>query len=232
VNPEKCTFGVPQGELLGYIIIECVIEANPSKILAITKMVLVLSCFVSWLGERGLPLYKLLKKFDFFHWTEEMQKALDKLKTLITKLSDLASLEPDKTFLLYAVTTTQVVSTTLVVEREEPEHVYKVQRSIYYIRKVLSDYETRYNQVQKQLYVILIMKCKLLCYFESHLVRVVTSHGLGEIIENHLATGRITKWALELMGLRKFYPWSFPFYFLPSFSLFLQARGGQREGDD
>jgi hypothetical protein len=30
---------------------------------------------------------------------------------------------------------------------------------------------------------------------------VVTSFGLGEILGNHLATGRIAKWALELMGL-------------------------------
>jgi hypothetical protein len=30
---------------------------------------------------------------------------------------------------------------------------------------------------------------------------VVTSFGLGEIIRNRLAIGRITKWALELMGL-------------------------------
>jgi hypothetical protein len=69
-----------------------------------------------------------------------------------------------------------------VVEREEPGHVYKVQRPFYYINKVLFDYETRYNQVQKLLYAILIMKRKLLHYFESHLIRVVTSYGLGEII--------------------------------------------------
>jgi hypothetical protein len=30
---------------------------------------------------------------------------------------------------------------------------------------------------------------------------VVTSSGLGEIAENHLAAGRIAKWALMLMGL-------------------------------
>jgi hypothetical protein len=45
------------------------------------------------------------------------------------------------------------------------------------------------------------MKRKLLHYFKSHLIHVVTSFGLGEIVDNHLATGRITKWALELMGL-------------------------------
>jgi hypothetical protein len=89
----------------------------------------------------------------------------------------------------------------LVMEREEPGHVYKVQRPVYYIRKVLFNYETCYNQVQKLLYAILITKCKLLHYVESHPIRVVTSFGLEEIIRNHLTTGRIPKWALELMGL-------------------------------
>jgi uncharacterized protein with ATP-grasp and redox domains len=76
---------------------------------------------------------------------------------------------------------TKVISAALVVEREEPGHVYKQQRLVYYISKVLSNYETHYNQVQKLLYVVLIMKCKLLHYFESHPVCVVISQGLGEI---------------------------------------------------
>jgi hypothetical protein len=50
--------------------------------------------------------------------------------------------------------TTQVISAALVLEKEELEHVYKVQRPVYYISKVLSDCETRYNQVQKLLYAI------------------------------------------------------------------------------
>jgi hypothetical protein len=83
------------------------------------------------LGEHRLPLYKLLKKFDLFHWMEEAQKALEELKELITKLPVLTSLESGETLLLYVVATTQVVSAALVVEREEPGHVYKVQRSVY-----------------------------------------------------------------------------------------------------
>jgi hypothetical protein len=45
------------------------------------------------------------------------------------------------------------------------------------------------------------MKRKLLHYFGSHLIRVVASYGLEEIIGNHLAMGRIAKWALKLVGL-------------------------------
>jgi hypothetical protein len=38
LNPKKCTFGVPQGKLLRYIITERSIEANPDKISSITEM--------------------------------------------------------------------------------------------------------------------------------------------------------------------------------------------------
>jgi hypothetical protein len=53
---------------------------------------------------------------------------LDKVKALITKPLVLISLELGETLLLYVVATTQVVNTTLVVEQEEPGHVYKVRR--------------------------------------------------------------------------------------------------------
>jgi hypothetical protein len=38
LNPEKCVFGVPRGMLLGFIVFERGIEANPKKIAAITYM--------------------------------------------------------------------------------------------------------------------------------------------------------------------------------------------------
>ena len=38
LNPEKCIFGVPRGMLLGFIIFEHGIEANPEKISAIMRM--------------------------------------------------------------------------------------------------------------------------------------------------------------------------------------------------
>jgi hypothetical protein len=108
-----------------------------------------------------LLLYKLLKKYDSFHWKEQTQKALNELKALITMPPVLASPEPDETLLLYVAATTEVISAALVVEREESGHVYKVQWSVYYISKVLSDCEPCYNQVQKLHYAILITKRKL-----------------------------------------------------------------------
>ena len=38
LNPDKCTFEVPSGKLLGFIILACSIETNPIKVKAILDM--------------------------------------------------------------------------------------------------------------------------------------------------------------------------------------------------
>lgn len=49
-------------------------------------------------------------------------------------------------------------------------------------------------------YAMLIPKRKLRHYFFAHPVTVVTEHTLSELINNREASGKIVKWALELMG--------------------------------
>jgi hypothetical protein len=39
--------------------------------------------FISRLHEKGLPLYRLLKKHERFSWTDEVQEALDNLKVTL-----------------------------------------------------------------------------------------------------------------------------------------------------
>jgi hypothetical protein len=72
LNPEKCTFSMPAGQLLGYIVSQRGIEANPLKIKAIKALeppievkdmqkfagyLASLSRFVSRLEEKAMPLY-------------------------------------------------------------------------------------------------------------------------------------------------------------------------------
>ena len=54
--------------------------------------------------------------------------------------------------------------------------------------------------MQKLLYAVLMATHKLLHYFTDHKVAIITSYPLGNIIRNRDAAGRISKWALELMG--------------------------------
>jgi hypothetical protein len=46
----------------------------------LTGCMAALSRFISRLGEKGMPFYKLLKKVNKFQWTTEEQEALEALK--------------------------------------------------------------------------------------------------------------------------------------------------------
>jgi hypothetical protein len=110
-----------------------------------------LSRFISRLGEKGLPLYQLLKKHERFSWTVEAQEALDKLKAALAHALILTPPQDGHPLYLYIAATTQVVSAVIVVEQTEEGHALPVQRSVYYVSEVLSETKARYPQILKLL---------------------------------------------------------------------------------
>ena len=94
-----------------------------------------------------MPFYKLLKKQDKFLWTPEVQQAFDELKKFLTNPPVLVIPMPKEPLLLYIASTSHVVSTTIIVERQEEGHIQKVQRSVYFVSEVLGESKIRYPQV-------------------------------------------------------------------------------------
>jgi hypothetical protein len=161
-NPNNCVFGVPSGKLLGFIISRHDIEANPEKISAInnikvptcikdvqklTGCMVALNRSISKLGERGLPFFKLLKHQEKFVCTTKADEALAQLKDFVSKPPVLMAPRKKEQLPLYLAATTHVVSTTIVVERQEDDHAYPVQRPVYFISEILSESKARYQPV-------------------------------------------------------------------------------------
>jgi ribonuclease HI len=177
---------------------------SQKKVQRLTGCMAALSRFISRLGEKGLPFYKLLKKVDKFQWTSEAQEALDALKKFLTTPPMLkpprraTPTPPAEDLLLYISCTAHVVSTVLVVEQAEEGHAYPVQHPVYFISEVLGPSKKKYPKVQKLLYAVLLTARKLRHYFDDHKVIVVTGFLIGDILHNKEAIGRIAKWACEL----------------------------------
>jgi hypothetical protein len=87
----------------------------------------------------------------------------------------------DDVLLLYVSTMNAFISTIIDVERPDAQTEVK-QQLIYFISEILKDVKTRYPQVQKLLYTVLIMTRKLKHYFMTHFVRVVSDRLMALIL--------------------------------------------------
>ena len=86
LNSSKCVFGVTAGKFLGFMVSQRGIEVNPEKVRAIMELappktvkelqslngkIAALNRFVSWVTNKCLPFFRILKKS--FEWMDECQ---------------------------------------------------------------------------------------------------------------------------------------------------------------
>ena len=97
-----------------------------------------LSRFISRLGEKALPLYRLLRRTEHFVWTDAAAARLDEIKTLLASNPILIAPNIGEPMLLYIAATHQLVNAVLVVEQEVDGYKFPLQKLVYYVSMVLT----------------------------------------------------------------------------------------------
>ncbi|XP_074356266.1 uncharacterized protein LOC141695965 [Apium graveolens] len=208
LNPQKCVFGVESGKFLGFMVNHRGIEANPAKIKALLDMksptsvkqvqsltgrIAALNRFVSKSSDRCKEFFKVIKgKGKDFLWTPDCEEAFLKIKEQMGNPPMLAKPEDGETLILYLAVSEYSVSAVLV--KEEAIHQWPV----YYVSKRLLDAETRYTNMEKLVYALILAARKLRPYFQAHRIEVRTAYPLQHILHKPESSGRMLKWAVEL----------------------------------
>ncbi|KAL1204628.1 putative mitochondrial protein [Cardamine amara subsp. amara] len=183
LNPVKCTFDVPSGEFLGYIVTHRDSEANPNQTNAFLTMPLLhnfkevqrligriaaLNRFISRSTKKCLPFYQLLKRNKQFAWSDECKEAFKQFKVYLTTPPVLSKPDTKKRLYLYISVSQHAVSGVIVREDRGDKWL------IYYISKNLTGPETHYTMMEKLALAVVVFARKLRPYFQSHPIEVLT----------------------------------------------------------
>ena len=107
---------------------------------------------------------------------EECEEALQQFKSYLTSAPLLSKPIDGETLFIYLAVSEHSVSVVLVREDEGK------QSPVYYVGKALLDAETRYNQLEKLALALIIAARKLRPFFQSHLIIVLMSFPLKNIL--------------------------------------------------
>jgi len=165
LKPEKCQFAKQRLSYLGYIISPDQVQMDPIKLKGIfnwpapstikeTRKFLgfcnFYRKFIKDYTKIASPINQLVKKNTKFTWTEEAQKAFNKLKKKFEEKPILITLDPTKPFKIFADTLNHVTGTVLT-QRDNNG----VQYPCFFYSKPLLPVEKQYHTSEQEFLAII-----------------------------------------------------------------------------
>ena len=181
LNKEKCRFGLHEIPFMGHVVSNSGLKPHPSKVEAITKMepptdkagverlrrtVNYLSKFVPRLAEVMRPINDLARSDTEWIWDSAQDKAFEEIKHLLTQAPVLAYFDPTKELSIQYDASGQGLGAALLQEG----------RPLAYASRALSDTETRYATIEKEMLAIVFSLEKWHQYTFGRPVVVYSDH--------------------------------------------------------
>uniref|UniRef100_A0A2N9H3P4 Reverse transcriptase domain-containing protein n=1 Tax=Fagus sylvatica TaxID=28930 RepID=A0A2N9H3P4_FAGSY len=180
LNPNKCAFGVTSGKLLGFIVSGRGIEIDPAKLTATCE-----------------PLFKLLRKDVKIKWTEDCQRAFDKIKEYLLNPPILVPPTPGRPLILYL--TVQEASMGCMLGQQD--ETGKKEQAIYYLSKKFTEPETRYLLVEKTCCALAWASKKLRQYMLYYTTWLVSRNGPDQAIKGQAIADYLADYPSEQLEL-------------------------------
>ncbi|WJX45728.1 hypothetical protein P8452_32589 [Trifolium repens] len=210
LNPNKCTFGVRSGKLLGFIVSQKGIEVDPDKVRAIREMpapqtekqvrgflgrLNYISRFISHMTATCGPIFKLLHKNQGIVWTEDCQKAFDSIKEYLMEPPILIPPVEGKPLIMYLT----VLEDSMGCVLGQQDETGRKEHAIYYLSKKFTDCESRYSMLEKTCCALAWAAKRLRHYLINHTTWLISKMDpIKYIFEKAALTGRIARWQMLL----------------------------------
>ena len=187
LNLQKCKIRQSSVQYVGHILSEDGLSPDPVKVEAVRSMpaptdkesvrcfvgfITCLSKFIPRLSEELAPLRELLKSDVVYQWQPAQARAFERLKELCCHLPVLAYFDVNKPVEIHCDASRSGLGAVLVQE----------DRPIAYSSRALTETETRYAQIEKEMLSIVHAYKKFHCYIFGKTVTVYNDHKPLEII--------------------------------------------------
>ena len=209
LKPTKCSFGLSQVKLLGYILDADGIRADPEKARAINDLQppTTVREVRSFLGMTGYyrqcmpgyarieePLIRLTRKHARFEWDKSQQEAFDTLKQLLMSSHVMTAPDTSRPYKLYTDACDYAVGGILV--QEDSEGIEKV---IQYISHVLSPTQRKWAVIEREAYAVVYAITKLRPYLFGAQFTVYTDHKpLKSLFTKEMNNTKVQRWGVLL----------------------------------
>ena len=202
LNPEKCTFGVTSGKLLGFVVsqrgvevdldkIKAIIDLPPPRTLKEVRGILgrlnYIARFIAQLTDKCRPFFKLLKKNASVKWNEECEEAFNQVKQYLSNPPILVAPTQSRPLFLYLTILPESMGCMLGQKDENGK-----ERAIYYMSKKFIEGEQRYSEVERTCCALVWIMHRLRQYTLYYSIELFTKHVPLRYLSSKPA--KISKW--------------------------------------